>query len=237
MYVRMYLRTCAISLLLLNIFQKFKTTISAALEEYIQEICNCTVVLTNANLICINASSAFYTVQLTNQNSVISAFIFELLDFIIMNNGIDLGIAIIRTWTTMEEITNDSDDNEKNSTNWHILLYLLLAMFFTLLILFISYSCYRYICTCVYIYIYVCIYICTYSYIRMHAQACNQTFLKGILNLAWSHTNEKVTQNRNINLKFKLSASKKLAKIGGSSKPLGPPLVKGLIHVPIHIIP
>ena len=31
-----------------------------------------------------------------------------------------------------------------------------------------------------------------------------------------------------VTLKFKLSASKKLAKIGGSSKPLEPPLVMGL---------
>ena len=156
--------TCAILLLLLNIFQKFKTAISAALEEYIQEICNCTVVLTNANLICINATSAFYTVQLTNQNSAIPAFIFELLDFIIMNNGIDLGIAIIRTWTTTEEIINDSDDSDKNSTYyWHILSYSLLAMVFTLLILFIPYSCYRYVCTSAYIYMYICMYLRTYT--------------------------------------------------------------------------
>ena len=163
-YVRTYVLTCAISLLSLNIFQKFKTTISAALEEYIQEICNCTVVLTNANLICINATSAFYAIQLTNQNSAISAFIFELLDFIIMNNGIDLGIAIIRTWTTREEITNDSDDSDKNSTHWHTLSYSLLAMVFTLLILFIPYSCYRYVCTCAYICMYICMYLRTYIY-------------------------------------------------------------------------
>ena len=54
--------------------------------------------LTNANLICINATSAFYTVQLTNQNSTVSAFIYELLDLIVMNNGIDLGIAVIATY-------------------------------------------------------------------------------------------------------------------------------------------
>ena len=58
----------------------------------------------------------------------------------------------------------------------------------------------------------------TKSNIRYLAR--NQTFLKGVLNLAWSHTNEKAIQNMNIKLKFKLSASKKLAKIGGSSKPL-----------------
>ena len=135
-------------------FQKFKTEISAALEEYIQEICNCTVVLTNANLICINATNAFYTVQLTDQNSAISTFIFELLNFIIMNNGIDLGIAIIRTWTTMDEITNNND-SDNNATNWHILLYSLLAMLFTLLILFISYNFYRYVY--VRMYTYMCI--------------------------------------------------------------------------------
>ena len=57
-------------------------------------------------------------------------------------------------------------------------------------------------------------------------QAHKQTFLKGgsKLNLAWSHTNEKATQNMNI----KLSASKELAKIGGSSEPLEAPLVTGL---------
>ena len=57
-------------------------------------------------------------------------------------------------------------------------------------------------------------------------QAHNQIILKGVLNLAWSHTNEKA---RNIKLKFKLSASKKLAKIGGSSEPLELPLVTGLM--------
>ena len=119
-------------MLSLNVFQGFKTAISTALEEYIQEICNCTVVLTNANLICINATNAFYTVQLTNQNSAIPAFIFEPLDFI-MNDGIDLGIAIIHTWTTM----NDGDDinngtgSDRNAINWHILLYLLFPMLFT----------------------------------------------------------------------------------------------------------
>ena len=133
MYIQ-YIHSQCVSLLImlsLNVFQGFKTAISAALEEYIQEICNCTVVLTNANLICINATSAFYTVQLTNQNSAIPAFIFKPLDF---NNGIDLGIAIIHTWTTMEEIPNDGDDinngagSDRNATNWHILLYLLFPM-------------------------------------------------------------------------------------------------------------
>ena len=54
-------------------------------------------------------------------------------------------------------------------------------------------------------------------------QARNQTFLKGVLNL------KKTTQNRNIELKFKFSASKKLAKIGDSSEPLEHPLVTGLL--------
>ena len=59
-------------------------------------------------------------------------------------------------------------------------------------------------------------------------QARNQTFLEGVLNLAWSHTNEKASQNRYI----KFSASKMLAKIGGSSEP---PLVTGLVCVHMYV--
>ena len=152
-YVHMYI-------IILNVFQNFKMEISAAFEEYIHEICNCTVTLTNANLICINATSAFYTVQLTSQNSTISAFIYELLDLIVINNEIDLGIAVIRTWTVREENTND--DSDKNASDWHPLLYSLLAMLFALCILFISYNCCRYVhmhisLTCKYI-MYACIY-------------------------------------------------------------------------------
>ena len=46
------------------------------------------------------------------------------------------------------------------------------------------------------------------SYSEMFSyQARNQTFLEGVLNLAWSHTYEKASQNRYIKLKLKLSAS------------------------------
>ena len=66
-------------------------------------------------------------------------------------------------------------------------------------------------------------------------QARNQTFLKGVLNLAWSHTNEKASQNRYIKIKLKIIASEKLTKIGGSSEPLEPPLVTGLLLVHMYI--
>ena len=79
-----------------------------------------------------------------------------------MNNRIDLGIAIIRTWTITEETTDDSDDSDKNASNWHPLVYSLLAILFTLLIIsFIFYSCYRYAHKfCIYIQIYN-YYMCT----------------------------------------------------------------------------
>ena len=78
-----------------------------------------------------------------------------------MNNGIDLGIAIIRTWTITEETTDDSDDSDKNASDWHPLVYSLLAILFTLFISFIFYSCYRYAHKfCIYIQIYN-YYICT----------------------------------------------------------------------------
>ena len=106
-------------------FQNFKKEISAAFEAYIQDICNCSVTLTNANLICVNASSALYTVQIMdNQSSLISMFIYELLEIITMNNGIDLEVAIIKTWTTAENATvTDDDDNDQSSYEWHYLLY------------------------------------------------------------------------------------------------------------------
>ena len=56
------------------------------------------VTLTNTNLICVNASRGLYTVQIMdNQSSLVSMFIYELLENITMNNGIDLEVAIIRT--------------------------------------------------------------------------------------------------------------------------------------------
>ena len=128
----------------LLIFQNFKAEISTKLEVYIQDICDCTVTLTNANLICINATSALYTIQLTNQNSTLSTFLYELLNVLIMNNGINLDIAIIRTWTVMEEYS-DNSSNKNPSSDWKF--YLLLTTLFTLLACFISYSYYRYVCT------------------------------------------------------------------------------------------
>ena len=126
----------------LLIFQNFKAEISTKLEVYIQDICDCTVTLTNANLICINATSALYTIQLTNQNSTLSTFLYELLNVLIKNNGINLDIAIIRTWTVMEEYS-DNSSNKNPSSDWQ--LYLLLTTLFTLLACFISYSYYRYV--------------------------------------------------------------------------------------------
>ena len=126
----------------LLIFQNFKAEISTELEAYIQDICNCTVTLTNANLICVNATSALYTIQLTDQNSTLSIFLYELLNVLIMNDGINLDIAIIRTWTVMEEYT-DNSSNKNASSDWH--LYLLLTIIFILLVYFISYSYYRYV--------------------------------------------------------------------------------------------
>ena len=126
----------------LLIFQNFKAEISTKLEVYIQDICDCTVTLTNANLICINTTSGLYTIQLTNQNSTLSTFLYELLNVLIMNNGINLDIAIIRTWTVMEEYS-DNSSNKNPSSDWQ--LYLLLTTLFTLLACFISYSYYRYV--------------------------------------------------------------------------------------------
>ena len=125
-------------------FQNFKKEISAAFQVYIQNICNCTVTLTNTNLICINASSALYTVQIMDdQDFPISAFIYELLEIILMNNGIDLEIARLQAWTSGEDTQSGVDNDDEKSCNWHPLLYAFLAIFFVVIVLFISYNGYR----------------------------------------------------------------------------------------------
>ena len=127
------------------LFQNFKKKISAAFKAYIQDICNCSVTLTNANLICVNASSALYTVQIMdNQSSLVSMFIYELLEIITMNNGIDLEVAIIKTWTTAENATvTDDDDNDQSSYDWHYLLYSFLAILSVVIIVLLFYNSYR----------------------------------------------------------------------------------------------
>ena len=127
------------------LFQNFKKKISAAFEAYIQDICNCSVTLTNANLICVNASSALYTVQIMdNQSSLVSMFIYELLEIITMDNGIDLEIAIIKTWTTAENATvTDDDDNDQSSYDWHYLLYSFSAILSVVIIVLLFYNSYR----------------------------------------------------------------------------------------------
>ena len=127
------------------IFQNFKKEVSTAFEAYIQDIYNISVILTNANLICVNASSALYTVQLMdNQSSLVAMFIYELLEIITMNNGIDLEVAIIRTWTTTQSatVTDDNDDIEYSS-DWHLVLYTILAVLSVVIVVFIFYNCYR----------------------------------------------------------------------------------------------
>ena len=101
--------------------------------------------LTNANLICVNASSALYTVQIMdNQSSLVSMFIYELLEIITMNNGIDLEVAIIKTWTTAENATvTDDDDNDQSSYDWHYLLYLFSAILSVVIIVLLFYNSYR----------------------------------------------------------------------------------------------
>ena len=64
-----------------------------------------------------------------NQSSLVSMFIYELLEIITMNNGIDLEVTIIKTWTTAENATvTDDDDNDQSSYDWHYLLYSFLAI-------------------------------------------------------------------------------------------------------------
>ena len=127
------------------LFQTFKKEVSTAFEAYIQDIYNISVTLTNANLICVNAKSALYTVQLMdNQSSLVSMFIYELLEIITMNNGIDLKVAIIKTWTTAENATvTDDDSNTEYSYDWHYVLYSILAVFSVVIVVFIFYNCYR----------------------------------------------------------------------------------------------
>ena len=127
------------------LFQNFKKEISAAFEAYIQDICNCSVTLTNANLICVNASSALYTVQIMdNHSSLVSMFIYELLEIITMDNGIDLEVAIIKTWTTAENATvTDDDDNDQYSYDWHYLLYSFSAILSIVIMVLLFYNSYR----------------------------------------------------------------------------------------------
>ena len=100
------------------------------------------VTLTNANLICVNASSALYTVQIMdNQSSLVSNYVLE---NITMDNGIDLEVAIIRTWTTAENTTvTDDDDNDQSSYDLHYLLYSFLAILSVVIIVLLFYNSYR----------------------------------------------------------------------------------------------
>ena len=133
-------------------FQSFKEEVTAAFEAYIQDICNCTVTLTNANLVCTNASSGFYTVQFLDQSLLISTFVYELLKIATMNNGIDLGVAVIRMWPVKVD-NSPTDDSDDVSFNWHHILRSLYAlvivsvvlMFFLILVLILFTFC-----TCVY---------------------------------------------------------------------------------------
>ena len=61
-----------------------------------------------------------------------------------MNNGIDLEVAIIRTWTTTQSatVTDDNDDIEYSS-DWHLVLYTILAVLSVVIVVFIFYNCYR----------------------------------------------------------------------------------------------
>ena len=105
--------------------------------------------LTNANLICVNASSALYTVQLMdNQSSLVSMFIYELLEIITMNNWIDLKVAIIKTWTAVQNTTvgsadDDDDSNTEYSYDWHCVLYSILAALSVVIAVLILYNCHR----------------------------------------------------------------------------------------------
>ena len=103
------------------------------------------VTLTNTNLICVNASRGLYTVQIMdNQSSLVSMFIYELLEIITMNNGIDLEVAIIKTWTTAENATvTDDDDDNQSSYDWHYLLYSFLAILSVVIMVLLFYNSYR----------------------------------------------------------------------------------------------
>ena len=103
------------------------------------------VTLINANLICVNVSRALYTVQIMdNQSSLVSMFIYELLEIVTMNNGIDLEVAIIKTWTTGEDAAvTDNDDDDQSSYDWHYLLYSFSAILSVVIIVLLFYNSYR----------------------------------------------------------------------------------------------
>ena len=82
-----------------------------------------------------------------NQSSLVAMFIYELLEIITMNNGIDLEVAIIRTWTTAQNATvastDDDNSNTKYSYDWHCVLYSILAVFSVVIAVFIIYNFHR----------------------------------------------------------------------------------------------
>ena len=86
-----------------------------------------------------------------NQSSLVSMFIYELLEIITMNNGIDLKVAIIKTWTTAENTTvasaDDDDDDDNSNTeysyDWHCVLYSILAALSVVIAVLILYNCHR----------------------------------------------------------------------------------------------
>ena len=78
-------------------------------------------------------------------DSMLSTFIHELLDILIMNNGIDIGIAKIYAWNQempkeVLEQNLDDDDSEKGSFEWH---YSFLIVFSIAVLLIILYCGYR----------------------------------------------------------------------------------------------
>ena len=79
-----------------------------------------------------------------NQSSLVSMFIYELLEIITMNNGIDLEVVIIKTWTTAENATvTDDDDNDQSSYDWHYLLYSFSAILSIVTMVLLFYNSYR----------------------------------------------------------------------------------------------
>ena len=78
-----------------------------------------------------------------DQDFLISAFIYELLEIILMNNGIDLEIARLQTWTSEDDTQSGVDNDDEKSYDWHPLLYAFFAIFFVVIVLFISYNGYR----------------------------------------------------------------------------------------------
>ena len=61
-----------------------------------------------------------------------------------MDNGIDLEVAIINTWTTAENATvTDDDNNDQYSYDWHYLLYSFSAILFVVIIVLLFYNSYR----------------------------------------------------------------------------------------------